>query len=71
MDHLNSGTCRHTIRTSFVEEAFFFFYSVVLGSLSKNQISVGFWIYYWVFDLVPLIILSVYQYHTVFMTISL
>jgi hypothetical protein len=36
------------------------------GYFVKNQVFIAVWIYFWVFDSIPLIDLSLYQYHAVF-----
>lgn len=37
-----------------------FFHCVVLASLSKKQVSLGVWVYFWVFASIPLINLSIF-----------
>jgi len=46
---------------------------MVLAPLSKikNPLSLGVWVNFWVFNLIPLICLFLYQYHVVFITIAL
>ena len=46
----------------------------VFGFFVKNQVSIGVWVYFWVFESIQLINLSVgieYQYHAVSITIAL
>jgi hypothetical protein len=54
----------------FFEDSFLFllygFYFFV-----KFQVSVCVWVYFWLFDSIPLIHLSLYQYHVVYITIVL
>ena len=40
------------------------------GSLVEDQVTIGVWIHFWVFNSIPLIYLF-YQYHVVFITIAL
>jgi hypothetical protein len=38
-----------------------FFHHIILASLSKNQVSIGVWIYFCFIDLIPLINLSIFS----------
>ena len=43
-----------------------------IASFVKNKVSIGAWVYFWAFCLVPLIYISVLcQYHTVLVTVAL
>ena len=57
--YLHSSTCRHPVRPApFVEEVFFFpLYDFVF--FVKNHVSIGVGVYFRVFNLIPLINLSV------------
>ena len=49
-----------------------FFPLYILGSFVEDKVSVGTWIYLWAFYFVLLsIFLSLFQYHTVLMTVAL
>jgi hypothetical protein len=50
----------------FVENAVFFPLDG-FSSLAKDQVTIVFW----VFDSIPLVYLSLYQYHAIFITIAL
>jgi hypothetical protein len=55
---LHSSICRHpVIPAPFVDDLPFPLYG--FGFFVKNQVSVGVWVYFWVFDSIPLINMSV------------
>jgi hypothetical protein len=56
---LHSSTCRHPVRPAqFVENAFFFLL-YDFGLFVKNQVSICVWVYFQVFDSIPLTNLSI------------
>jgi hypothetical protein len=54
----------------FVEDAVFFPLDGFI-SFVKDQVTIGVGVHFWVFTSVPLICLSLYQYHAVFIIIAL
>lgn len=52
---LPSSTCRHPVRAASCIEGAFFSPMCISGFLLKNWVSVGVWIYVWVFHSSPLI----------------
>jgi hypothetical protein len=62
---MHSSTCSHPVRPpGFVEDVkmlSFFLPQYSFGFIVQNQVSIGMWIYFWVFDLIPLINLSVFM----------
>lgn len=70
--YLHSSLCRHPVRPASVFEDIFFSLLYSIGFFVKNQVFIGMWVYFWVFDLIPLISLSVLcQYYVVSIIISL
>jgi hypothetical protein len=66
-----SSTCKYSVRPAPFFVFFFPFYCFAF--FTKNQLPICRWIYFWSFDSIPLISMSVflYQYHTVFISIAL
>jgi hypothetical protein len=58
---LLSSTCRLPVRPSPLVEDAFFYPLYTFGLFIKNQVLIGVWIYFTVFDLIPLITLSVFM----------
>ena len=57
-----SSTCRHSVMPAmFVEDAFFFLPFYNFSFLGKNQVFIGVWVEIQVFDLIPLVLLSVFM----------
>jgi hypothetical protein len=55
----------------FVENAVFFPLDG-FTSLVRDQVTIGVWVHFWVFNSIPLVYLSVlYQFHAGFITIAL
>ena len=60
MFSFHSFTCSCPVfPASFIEEAVFA-PLYILGSFVKNKVSIGAWVYFWAFHLVPLVYISVF-----------
>jgi hypothetical protein len=51
----NSSTCFHPVRSALFFEAVFIFPCYGFGFLRKDKMSIGLWVYFGVFDLIPFI----------------
>ena len=54
----------------FIEDAFVF-PLYCFGFFVNNKVSIGVWVYFWLFSSFPLVNLFLYQYQVVFITIAL